>query len=90
MQKGIVIGIAVAAIVILGILGYVIFHDSETNDNYGKTSIVANNPATAQNQNPNEGVIVTEQHMIDIRNFVFSPATLTIKKGEPTRLKNNM
>lgn len=89
MKKGIIV---VAVVVVLVVLGVVVFaspQSGNSNDSANTTNTSQTNSLGTQNRNTtNSAPAITSQNAVTITSSGFSPATLTVHKGDTVRWVN--
>jgi plastocyanin len=83
MNNKVIIGIIVAVIVIGG--GFLIF----SRQNSMKMNMQKNTPTTTQSQATPSGTTSETKNSVEIKNYSFSPSTLTVKVGDSVTWTNN-
>jgi len=85
MKKSLIIGIIIVVIIVAVIIGYVLIKPSNTNTATNQNAPTSGNSAGSETTNPNPPTGNSNSPKtvtIEISNFAFNPASVTINKGD--------
>ena len=87
-RKGIIITIIIAVLVILGIITAVVYAQSN-NQNENNDMNGADAMSGMSNNSMSDDTKAVETDMVNIKDFAFSPSTITVKAGTTVTWTNN-